>query len=203
MDAFQQGLTRAWFLCAGALAALLVTSGGALAQVGISQTNPIPNNSNGPSPMPSSGPVRLTNEATSSTGTIIKRDIEWSSRIPLNKTYEQFSAEEKAEFRGLYQSMPEGDEPPFPVNGMKPVFNSIRKGQQIVRARGQLNMVVTVDATGKATEVSDLGGVGGANALEMTHFAQSVLLMTKFKPAVCSGRPCKSQFPFTLDLKMH
>ena len=186
-----------------AVALLVLGSAGAIAQVGISQTNPIPNNPNGPSPMPSSGPVRLTNEATSTTGTIIRRDLEWSSKIPLNKTYDQFSDDEKAQLRALYVSMPEGDEPPFPANGMKPVFNSIRKGQQIVRARGQLNMVVAVDADGKATAVSDLGGVGGANALEMTHFAQSVLLMTKFKPAVCSGKPCKSEFPFILDLRMH
>ena len=184
-------------------AALLVVSAAAPAQVGISQTNPVPNSPNGPSPMPSSGPVRLTNEATSSTGTIIRRDLEWTSNIPLNKTWEQFSEEEKATFRALYVDMPPGDEPPFPINGMRPVFNSIRKGQQIVRARGQLNMVVTVDANGKATAVSDLGGVGGANAHEMTHFAQSVLLMTKFKPAVCKGQPCQSQFPFILDLKMH
>lgn len=194
MNSFRKGL---------AAVLLVVSSASAIAQVGISQSNPIPNNPNGPSPMPSSGPVRLTNEATSSTGTIIKRDLEWSSKIPLNKTYSQFSPEEKAQFRSMYEAMPENDEPPYPIDGMRPVFNSIRTGQQIVRARGQLNMVVTVDADGKATEVSDLGGVGGANALEMTHFAQSVLLMTKFKPAVCGGKPCKSQFPFTLDLRMH
>jgi hypothetical protein len=187
------------------LAVALFTGGGAcaLAQVGISQTNPIPNNPNGPAPMPGTGPVRLTNEATSTTGTIIKRDLEWSSKIPLNKTYAQFSESEKAEFHALYESMPPGDEPPFPAEGLRPVFNSIKKGQQIVRARGRLNMVVNVDATGKAVDVVDLGGVGGANALEMTRFAGSVLLMTKFKPAVCAGKPCKSQFPFILELRMH
>ena len=186
------------------LASILVLSGAAtaMAQVGISQTNPIPNNPNGPAPMPGTGPVRLTNEATSTTGTIIKRDLEWSSKIPLNKTYAQFSESEKAEFHALYESMPPGDEPPFPADGLRPVFNSNTKGQQIVRARGQINMVVTVDADGKATEVADLGGIGGANALEMTRFAGSVLLMTKFKPAVCAGKPCKSQFPFILDLRM-
>jgi hypothetical protein len=194
MNKFQKMLAGVMLMCGSACA---------LAQVGMSQTNPIPNNPNGPAPMPGSGPVRLTNEATSTTGTIIKRDLEWSSKIPLNKTYDQFTDTEKAEFHALYESMPPGDEPPFPAEGMRPVFNSIRKGQQIVRARGKLNMVVNVDATGKAVDVLDLGGVGGANALEMTRFAGSVLLMTKFKPAVCAGKPCKSQFPFILDLRMN
>lgn len=194
MNTFKMILAGALFTCGSACA---------LAQVGMSQTNPIPNNPNGPAPMPGTGPVRLTNEATSTTGTIIKRDLEWSSKIPLNKTYQQFSESEKAEFHALYESMPPGDEPPFPAEGLRPVFNSIKKGQQIVRARGRLNMVVNVDAAGKAVDVVDLGGVGGANALEMTRFAGSVLLMTKFKPAVCAGKPCKSQFPFILDLRMH
>lgn len=194
MNSIQKVLAGIVFLCAATCAT---------AQVGMSQTNPIPNNPNGPAPMPGTGPVRLTNEATSTTGTIIKRDLEWSSKIPLNKTYQQFSESEKAEFHALYESMPPGDEPPFPAEGLRPVFNSIKKGQQIVRARGRLNMVVNVDATGKAVDVVDLGGVGGANALEMTRFAGSVLLMTKFKPAVCAGKPCKSQFPFILDLRMH
>src|SRR5262249_834765 len=126
-----------------------------------------------------------------------------NSKIPLNKTYDQFTPEEKAELSSLYESMPPGDEPPFPLQGMRPVFNSLKKGQRIVHARGQLNMVVTVSPEGKALDVADHGKVGGANAAEMTQFAQSVLLMTKFKPAVCSGKPCKSEFPFQLDLAMN
>lgn len=175
----------------------------AMAQTGIASPIPTPMNQNGPAPMPSTGPVRLTNEATSTTGTIIRRDLEWSSTIPLDKTYDQFSPEEKAAFDALYQTMAPGDEPPFPATGLHHVFNNIRKGQQIVRARGKLNLVVSVDANGKATKVIDLGGIGGANAMEMAHYASSILLMTKFKPAVCNGNPCPSEFPFLLDLKMH
>jgi len=194
MTRFQKVLASALLVCGSACA---------MAQVGMSTANPIPNNPNGPAPMPSQGPVRLTNESTSTTGTILHRDLVWNSKIPLNKTYDQFSEQEKVELGALYEKMPPGDEPPFPAGGMRPVFNSIRKGQQIVRARGQINMVVTVSPDGKALAVADNGGVGGANAMEMTQFAQSVLLMTKFKPAVCAGKPCQSEFPFILDLRMN
>jgi hypothetical protein len=183
-----RSLAAAAMMCAGACA--------------MAQASPAAGNPNGPGPMPSSGAVRLTNEATSTTGTIIHRDLEWKSKIPLDKTYAEFSPAEKATLHAMYESMPPGDEPPFPVDGMRPVFDSIRKGQQIVRSRGKLNLVVTVGADGTATEVANLGGVGGVNALEITQYAESVLLMTRFKPAVCGGRPCKSQFPFHLDLKM-
>lgn len=192
MNSFQKLLAGALLLCGCA---------GAMAQ-GLSSPTPIPMNPNGPNPMPSSGDVLLTNAPTSFTGTILRKQLTWNSNIPLNKTWEQMTPEQKAEIAALYESMPPGDEPPFPVQGMKPVFNSIVKGQRIVRARGRLNMVVNVSPEGKATEVVDHGGVGGPNAREMTQFAQSVLLMTKFKPAICAGKPCKSEFPFQLDLRL-
>ncbi len=189
MNTFKTGLIAALLACG---------STGAMAQ--ISTDNPLANNGAG-NPA-GNGATRLTNEATSKTGTIIRKDLVWNSKIPLNKKYGEFTPEERAELHALYESMPPGDEPPFPAQGLKPIFNSIKKGQQIVKARGTLNLVVTVGPDGKATEVADMGGVGGVNANEMVNYAGSVLLMAKYKPAICSGKPCKSQFPFVLDLKM-
>jgi hypothetical protein len=191
MNSFQKVMVGALLVCGSVCAT---------AQIGISKETAGVFSPNGPGPIPSNGPVNLTNSATSFTGTILHKELKWNSKIPLNKTYDQFSPEEKAELAALYETMPPGDEPPFPVQGMRPVFNNIKKGQQIVRARGTLNMVVTVSPEGKALDVADRGGVGGPNAAQMSQFAQSVLLMTKFKPAVCSGKPCKSEFPFQLAL---
>lgn len=181
------------------VAGAILTFGSAAAMAQISSEHPMAHDGSGAA---GNGVTRLTNEPTSSTGTIIRKDLTWSSKIPLNKKYGEFSPEEKAEFHAMYEAMPPGDEPPFPAEGLRAVFNNIKKGQQIVRARGKLNMVVTVGPDGKALEVLDMGGVGGVNALEMTRYAGSVLLMTKFKPAMCGGKPCKSQFPFTLDLRL-
>lgn len=193
MNSFQKVLAGV-LLASGCACALAQSLGG---------STPIPMNQNGPNPMPSSGDVLLTNAPTSFTGTILRKQLTWNSNIPLNKTWEQLTPEQKAQLISLYESMAPGDEPPFPIDGIRPVFNSIAKGQRIVRARGTLNMVVNVSPEGKALEVIDLGGVAGPNAREMTQFAQSVLLMTKFKPAVCAGKPCKSQFPFQLALQLN
>ena len=38
----------------------------------------------------------------------------------MQQTYDQFTPEEKAELSALYESMPPGDEPPFPIQGMRP-----------------------------------------------------------------------------------
>jgi len=179
---------------------LIGTCGCVMAQGPTAPPNPA--NDRSPVTTPGQLSVRVLHEGTSSTGSMLRRDIKWSSKIPLDKTYEQFSPQERADLHALYESMPPGDEPPFPLEGMRPLFNSIRRGQQIVHAGGKLDFVVTVDAQGKATQVADFGGVEGKNAQQMTQYAGSVLLMTKFKPAVCGGKPCQSQFPFVLDLRM-
>ena len=141
---------------------------------------------------------RNYNSATQSTGTIIKKDIKWNSKIPLDKTYDQLTPEQKAELHGMYEGLPEGDEPPFPENGIKPIFSAIRKAQRVLQARGELNMAVTVGPDGTATKVEDRGGVYN---VQMTELAQQVLLLTRYKPAVCKGQPCTMQFRFTQKLK--
>ena len=146
---------------------------------------------------PGIAPTRVTNEATSDTGTLIRKEMRWSSKIPLNKTYGELTPEQKAELHAMYESLPPGDEPPFPLEGMKPIFSAIKKGQEKLLAKGVLSVAVTVGPDGKAMQVVDLGSTKN---LEMTQFAATVLMMTKFKPAVCAGKPCIMQFPLNLKL---
>src|SRR5262245_6243425 len=103
------------------------------------------------------------------TGSILKHDLKWSSKIPVDKTYEQFTDEEKAELRSLYQSLGPNDEPPYPLDGMKPIFSALKDAQRILKARGELNMAVTVGPDGKPTKVEDFGGVHNK---QMTDLAQ-------------------------------
>ncbi len=37
---------------------------------------------------------------------------------------------------------------------------------------------------------------------ELAKFAASGLLLTKFKPAICKGAPCKMQYPLMLRLEV-
>ena len=52
--------------------------------------------------LPTQRTTRLTNE-----------HIKWDSKIPLDKTYGELTPAQKFELHSLYDSMPEGDEPPF------------------------------------------------------------------------------------------
>jgi hypothetical protein len=128
---------------------------------------------------------------------LLRKGLTWDSKIPLSKTYAEFTPNEKADFLALYEAMGPGDEPPFPIEGIKPIFSAVKKAQFKIKARGELNFAVSVGADGKATKVEDYGS---SNKPEMTQLAGSILLMTKFKPAVCGGKPCAMQFPFRLRL---
>ena len=144
------------------------------------------------------GSTRNITESSQDTGTIIKKDIRWDSKIPLDKTYGELTPEQKTELHAMYEKLAPGDEPPFPADGIKPIFSAIKKAQRILQARGELNMAVTVGPDGKATQVEDLGGVYN---IQMTEIAQQALLLTKYKPAVCNGSPCTMKFKFTQKLK--
>jgi hypothetical protein len=150
---------------------------------------------------PSSGnavaPTRYYNSATSATGSILKKDIRWDSPIPLNKTYAELTDEQKAALHKMYEKLGPNDEPPFPVEGIKPIFNAVKKAQRILQSRGRLDMKVTVGPDGKAIKVEDFGTVRTG---QMTETAQQVLLLTTYKPASCDGTPCTMQFRFTQQL---
>jgi hypothetical protein len=142
-------------------------------------------------------PMRHSVEATQATGTILKKNLEWDSKIPLNKTYGELTDEQKAELHKMYASLAPGDEPPFPAEGIKPIFNSLKNAQRTLQAHGALDMKVTVGPDGTATKVDDNSTT---RSVQMTQRAQRVLMSTKYKPAVCSGAPCTMQYLFRLDL---
>jgi hypothetical protein len=125
-------------------------------------------------------------------GSRIKRVEVSGSALPINKRYHELTPAEKTILHGYYESIATGDEPPFPAEGLRPIHDAIRRAQAKLLVRGELLLIVEVSSTGLPTEVKAIG----APSPEMVQFAASVLLLTKFKPAVCGGTPCKMQFPF-------
>ena len=153
---------------------------------------------NGPRSATANSPTHAYNASTQSTGTIIKKQIRWESKIPLDKKYEELAPDEKAELFKMYEKLEPGDEPPFPAEGIKPIFSAIRKAQRLRQAHGDLDLAVTVGPDGKATKVEDFSEVMDN---DITELAQQLLLLTRYKPAVCKGQPCTMQFRFRQSLK--
>ncbi|MEY2689433.1 MAG: hypothetical protein RL375_3632, partial [Pseudomonadota bacterium] len=128
------------------------------------------------------------------TGTLIRRSIVDGSVLPINKTYSELSTNELAILRGYYEQMAPGDEPPFPLAGLKPIYEALSDGKDKFRSRGDLLLAAEVDATGEVSGVK----VYKSPDPDITKFAASVLLLTRFKPAVCNGKACKMDFPISV-----
>lgn len=133
-------------------------------------------------------------EDTPALGTILKRKIATSS-ISMDKSYQELSEDEREAIRSVYEDMPENDEPPYPLHGTRDIHRKMSQTQQYVAAKGMLTMTVDISSKGEAESVS----VYESPDPDITRIASLVLMETKYKPAVCAGKPCKMQYFFQVQ----
>lgn len=131
------------------------------------------------------------------TGSHIKKDL-FTGPIPYDKTYEELTPEQKAILRSRYENMPATDDPPFPLDGLAPLYRVVAKGLERFKGWESLEIYVTVDETGLA----DQAEVVKAPDEAMGKFAAQAMLLTKYRPAQCSGKPCKMQYRLLLNRKL-
>jgi len=137
-------------------------------------------------------------EAEPRVGTNILKHVSRGSALPINRRYDELTSEEKARLLGVYESMGPGDEPPFPADGLRPIHEAIQKAQQKLLVRGDLLMFATVDADGNVAAVKTMRSPDS----DMTAFVAKVLFLTRFKPALCKGQPCRMDFPFSFHFQV-
>ncbi|MGQ3050417.1 MAG: hypothetical protein ACT6S0_01410 [Roseateles sp.] len=123
------------------------------------------------------------------TGTRLGRTAMRSS-LPLNRRYAELDDAEKAQLRANYEGMPAADEPPFPAQGLLPIFNALHEGMDKLGAVGEITLVADVDTEGKVRHVDAFGSINP----DFARFASRVLTATPFKPGVCASKPCNMQY---------
>jgi hypothetical protein len=128
------------------------------------------------------------------TGSILRREQGEGFPLPVASNYEQLTPEQKTIVHSWYEHIEPGDEPPYPAEGLAVLIDAIREGQEKLQVRGELELAGTVGPAGNVTKVEVLKSPNW----DMGQFAGTVFLMTRFKPAICKGRPCQMQFPLSL-----
>jgi len=145
-------------------------------------------------PSPNAG-FRIKEE-TPTTGSNIKRDTVWGGSLPFDKAYAQLSPEQQQSLKSRFVQMGEGDEPPFPVDGLGPLIKAIIKVNELVTdTLGRLELEVLVDASGTPTRVDVLRSPDPV----LARHAAALAMLTRFKPALCKGSPCAMGFPVGID----
>jgi hypothetical protein len=137
-------------------------------------------------------------DPTYTVGSLIRRDIASGFNVPAEKTYAEFTVDERRTVKTAYGPMAADDEPPYPAKGLRPIYTMISQGQQRARVEGDLFMIVQVGADGKGKTVT----VVSSPSADMTKFAAHVVMQAQYKPAVCDGKPCEMPFPFRIKFTM-
>lgn len=115
--------------------------------------------------------------------------------LPLNRRYAELDPAEKALVRARYDNMPAADEPPFPADGLLPIFQAVQTGPRLP-ALGQLTLVADVDSLGRVRHVDTFGQVDAGFA----RFAAQALAAMPFKPGLCAGTPCNMQYVLKMQI---
>ena len=139
----------------------------------------------------SAADVYVIRDELPETGSNIPNDaLTWP--IPINRRYEELSTEQRRVVRDDYIKLGAHDEPPYPRDGMMPILSLVARIQAKNAATGLLHLVVRVNSKGEPEGVAALRSPDDAIAKAVA----SMLMMSSYKPALCDGNPCASEFSF-------
>ena len=131
------------------------------------------------------------------TGSHLKRNV-MRVNFPPDKTYAELPEVDKARIRAMYETMGPNDEPPYPLRGYGKLMRSISTAGGALQVEGLVEMGVIVGADGRANEVK----VYRSPDPKTTTVMANVLMLEKYKPAVCNGKPCAQEFPFAMEFSL-
>jgi TonB family protein len=128
---------------------------------------------------------------------ILRKDVTNIS-VPPAKSYAELTDQEKNTVKSVYEPMPDGDEPPYPLHGTIGMIRAISKLQNHLAVEGSLVLAADINENGDATRVEALKSPDP----EMTKLVATILMLQKYKPAICGGVPCTMQYPIRVDFSI-
>ncbi len=114
--------------------------------------------------------------------------------VPYEQGYAQMSAEHKKVVASKYPLMDIADEPQYPLNGKQTISRMIVDASKQNALTGMLLLLVKVGPDGKPLTVTTIG----SPSKQITTFAAHVVMLEKYKPGMCAGKPCTMIFPYSL-----
>lgn len=137
-------------------------------------------------------------EESAHTGTLLRHDAAINIPVPPTLPYDKLSPDEQAIVKRQYAALAPGDEPPYPLGGPAPFYQTVQRIVSLTRQQGSIYVYVLVGKDGKPESVTAIG-LDDADVRKAVSMAAGLL---KYKPAVCGGQPCEMMFPYRLALTM-
>jgi hypothetical protein len=118
--------------------------------------------------------------------------------FPLDKPYGVMTADEKSGVHAPYGvALAGGDEPPFPVDGMRQIGTTISQENDRQPTPGLVRLIVQVEASGKPSGVT----IYKSPSEKMGKFITKLFMQQQFKPAVCDGVACAMPYFYEIGLR--
>ena len=132
------------------------------------------------------------------TGSVLPQDVIRSS-APIAGRYSELTPQQKAAVNSDYENLAAGDEPPYPMYGVRHMLAPVVRYVDADRPHGPLVASVVIDAQGKPGKIT----VYKSPDRVLTRFVASQLATEEFKPAVCHGQPCEMTYLLRMDFPQH
>jgi hypothetical protein len=126
----------------------------------------------------------------------IRRDAAVGLSVPPQLAYAALTPAQQWTVKQPYRILQEDDEPPYPLAGSGAVVKAFMEVQQKMRMDGYFQLSVLVGADGQCESVN----INQAPDAKLGELAASILMLSKFKPAVCAGKPCAMRYPIGMRL---
>ena len=119
-----------------------------------------------------------------------------TSFLPPRAKWEQLSEQQKNTLRASYPALEHGDDPPYPLHGQWELSDTvIRLTEKLDGIHGTARVMVMVGADGKPKQAT----VYAASNPELARYVSTTMMVQKYKPASCRGKPCEMAYAVDLD----
>lgn len=121
--------------------------------------------------------------------------------LPLTTPWEKLTPAQQNLQREQYPALDDGDEPPYPMEGPRKLFDGISRiySAKFTESSGTLKLYILVGTDGKPKSVTAIGSPHP----DLTRYASMVAMTQPFKPALCHGQPCEMFYPLTFQFESY
>jgi hypothetical protein len=141
-----------------------------------------------------SGEPRRYHLTDTLSGSVLPQSIA-TAALPFDSTYAALTPAQKAVLFDSYERLGPGDEPPYPLYGVRHLVESLVSYAEISQVAGTLEAAVDVDAKGDAVSVT----VYKSPDYQMSRIVSGAMVFEKYKPAKCDGQPCNMTYVLQMD----
>lgn len=121
------------------------------------------------------------------------------SYLPLAASWNKLTEAQKNMLRLQFPALEAGDEPPFPQKGGHTIFDAVQQVySSLGGTEGTMEVHVLVGKDGTPKQVKAIG----SPTPELVHNVSAILMLQKYKPAICRGEPCEMIYPIRFSFSV-